>query len=89
MSWPYYLLAVTIASLVLVGRWITEGADMSEKKKYGQIFMDGVPGYCLPLAMFGELTHELESCEVGAGFQVNVIEMTDEEHDNAPEFEGW
>ena len=62
---------------------------MSEKKKYGQIYLDGVPGYCLPLHMFGALTDELECCDIGEGFEVKVCEMTDEEFDNAPEFEGW
>lgn len=62
---------------------------MSEKKKYGQLYMDGSAGYVIPIEQFGTFTAELENCEVGDSFEVKVIEMTDEEHDNAPEFDGW
>ncbi len=62
---------------------------MSEKKKYGQILMDGMPGYVLPLEDFGALFHELECCDVGEGFEVKVVELTDKEVADAPEFDGW
>jgi hypothetical protein len=59
------------------------------KHKYGKIFMDGVPGYCLPLTMFGQLADELDCLEIGDGLEVKVYEYTEEEVENAPEFEGW
>ncbi len=59
------------------------------KKRYGQISMDGVPGYCLPIHMFGALSDELMESDLGMSFEVKTIELEDEEFDNLNEFEGW
>jgi len=61
------------------------------KKKYVQLYMDGMPGYCVPLSEIGfAISAELEGADVGDGYEVKIVEMTDDEYDQAPEeFTGW
>ncbi len=66
---------------------------MSEKKKYGRICMDGVSGYCVPFKMIGQtIQDELDASddmEIPGNMSVEIVMLSDEDYDSAPEFEGW
>lgn len=66
-----------------------DSGTADQKIKVAQLYLDGVPGYCVPMAVAGALIQdELESLEDGL-LSVKIVEMTQEQFDNAPEFEGW
>ena len=66
---------------------------MAEKKKCYQITMPeltGSNGYIeTEHAIISAIEAEIESLEVGDSMMIKVVELTQKELDDAPEFEGW
>jgi hypothetical protein len=59
------------------------------KKKYATLSYDG-RGYSVPLSQAGAALNDvLEAAEVDDKWEVKIVEMTDEQFDNLPEFEGF
>ena len=58
------------------------------KKRYVRITLDGGGCYAQPEEALNVLIDEIKDSEVGAKWTVELVEMTQEEYDRLPEFEG-
>lgn len=63
---------------------------MEDIKRFGQLYdEDDEPMYCVPESLIGAAVDaEIESFEVGQTMSIKIIEMTQEQFDTAPEYEG-
>lgn len=59
------------------------------KKVYYKLSLaDTIGDYCI-YPNFDSIYFELDSAEVGTKFEIEVVEMTEEEFEDLGEFEGW
>lgn len=63
---------------------------MEMKKKYVKISLDDLGHYIQPLeTVHMAIEGELDGAEVGEVWTLEIIEMTEEDYELLPEFEGW
>ena len=62
---------------------------MSEKKVYYKLsLVDLIGDYCV-YPDFDSIYFEIDAAEVGTKFEIEIVEMTEEEFEDLGEFEGW
>lgn len=62
----------------------------TEKKKYVQVSLDGMIGYTQPLsAVSTAIEADFDCAELGTKLTLELVEMTEEQFENLPEFDGW
>lgn len=59
-----------------------------EEERFVRITLEHGGTYIQPEAELGVLLDEIKDADVGAKWTLELIEMTREEHDRLPEFEG-
>lgn len=59
--------------------------------QYVQFILDGMKGYINPLNddLGPVVVDEMKTMEPGMSLELVIVEMTQEEYDNLPEFQGW
>ena len=61
----------------------------SPKKIYYKLSRPGLMGDFCIYPNFDSIYFELDDAEVGEKFEIEIVEMTEEEFEDLGEFEGW
>jgi hypothetical protein len=62
---------------------------MSDKKVYYKLSRPDLFGDCCVFPNFDSIYFELDGAEVGTKFEIEIVEMTEQEFKDLGEFEGW